>query len=151
MDIITSNDVLLQETMLCIAHHGAYRKVNAIYDLFQSCWVSPFSLRPRPERGHVVVSVQSLQSDLVGEKAKLTSNLLGGVASDRSGDLVLLAEETILSALGVALGLSFLVLGVTLGTTFLAGGLPTLGMGHVADGLLDLSQGVLHDARSFAV
>lgn len=85
------------------------------------------------------------------KKARLTTNLLGVVASNRSAELVLFAEETILSALGVALGLSFLVLGVTLDTTFLAGGLPALSTGDVADGLLDLSQGVLDRAGGLAV
>lgn len=99
----------------------------------------------------MVISVQSLQSDLVGDKAQLTGSLLGGVVSDRSADLVLLADETILNALGVALGLTLLVLGVTLDTTFLAGGLPVLGTGHVADGLLDLAQSVLERAGGFAV
>ena len=99
----------------------------------------------------MVISVQSLQSDPVGDKAQLTSSLLGGVVSDRSADLVLLADETILNALGVALGLTLLVLGVTLDTTFLAGGLPVLGTGHVANGLLDLAQGVLERAGGFAV
>jgi len=134
-----------------MVHHDAHRKVNAIYDLFQSCWAWPFSLRTRPERERVVISVQSLQSDPVRDRAKLTSSLLGGVVRDRSGDLVLLADETIFNALGVALGLSLLVLGVTLDTTFLAGGLPALGTGHVADGLLNLAQGVLDGTRGFAV
>lgn len=75
---------------------------------------------------------------------------MGGVASDRSGDLVLLTEEAVLGALGVALGLTFLVLGVSLDSTLLTGGLPALDTGDAADGFLDLAQGVFNGSSGLA-
>ena len=70
-------------------------------------------------------------------RVELTSRLLLAVASHGTDDGVLLAAETVHGALGVALGLSSVVLGLTLGVLLLAGLSPGLGAGEVADGLDD--------------
>lgn len=69
--------------------------------------------------------------------AGLALHLLGLVAGDRANDVVDLARDLVLGALGVALGLGGLDLSLALGVLLLASLLPLGGAGGVADGLLD--------------
>ncbi|CAL1697442.1 unnamed protein product [Somion occarium] len=65
----------------------------------------------------------------------LTSGLLLPIARNRTNNSILLSTDTIRDTLGVALGLSSLVLGFALSVFLFTRLLPSCGSGEVTDGL----------------
>lgn len=94
-----------------------------------SCWTPPLLLRALPEQ-------KFSEQLLLKENRKLARNFLRLVAFGRSHELVDLAADSIFGALDVPLSLGGLVLGLAAGLLLLAGTLPRLSTGEIANGLL---------------
>jgi hypothetical protein len=83
-------------------------------------------------------------------QSRLTRSFLRAVSSDGTDDGVLLADDTVLGSLSVALSLSSLVLGLAGGVLLLARLLPGSSAGDIADGLDDVALGAVELTRGLA-
>ena len=81
----------------------------------------------------------------------LTRHLLGGIARGRPDQVLDGTDDAILRSVDVALSLGLLGLDLALALTLLAGRLPRLETGRIADRLLHLSDSALDVASRFAV
>lgn len=103
--------------------------------LLTSCCASPLSRRTLPTSAAISALFNTIR------KAELTSSLLGLVTRHCANHRVLLADDAVLGALGIALSARGLVLGLALCVLLLAGLLPGSGTRKIAN----LSSGNLNE------